>query len=98
MTTIKECFDRANEDVEAGDSGNENPADELVRFEFVDILMMLAELKLKRTGQVKSMSEAFAKLWHDMVVPWYNTATKTFKDFRSTHLYTHEVDKVFKDN
>lgn len=98
MTTIKECFVRANEDIEAGDSGNENPADELVRFEFVDILMMLAEIKLKQTGQVKSMSEAFAKLWHDMVVPWYNTATKTFKDFRSTHLYTHEVDKVFKDN
>ncbi len=50
MTTIKECFVRANEDAEAGDSANENPADELVRFEFVDILLMLAEIKLKQTG------------------------------------------------
>jgi hypothetical protein len=47
MTTIKECFVRANEDPEATDSQNENPADELVRFEFVDILLMLAEIKLK---------------------------------------------------
>jgi len=45
-------------------------------------MMMIADVKLKQTGQAKSMSEAFAKLWHELVMPWYNTATKKFKDFR----------------
>lgn len=91
------CFEKANEDAEASDSNNENPADELVRYEFVEMIVMLSDLKFKASGKVKLNSEAFAIMWHDQIQPWFLEQTKVFKDFK-VKLYSTEVDQIFKLN
>jgi hypothetical protein len=52
-----------NYDVAAEETDNENPADELVRYEFVELLVRIADYKYRRTEEVKTFAEAFGKLY-----------------------------------
>jgi hypothetical protein len=68
---IYELFLETNKDAAAEDSENENPMDELVRYEFVEILVRMADYRYKRTGGTSTFSEAFGKMWAEVVEPWY---------------------------
>ena len=43
LQDVLRLFIATNYDVQAGDTDNENPADELVRYEFVEILVRIAD-------------------------------------------------------
>lgn len=95
---IHELFLETNKDAAAEDSENENPVDELVRYEFVEILVRISDYKYKRSGEKTSFSEAFGKLWSEVIEPWYQNETKVWAGFKSNQLLTAEVNDLIEKN
>ena len=52
MKLIQELFEEVNRDPAEELTENENPADELVRYEFVKLLILIADTKYEKNGDV----------------------------------------------
>lgn len=52
MKLIQELFEEVNRDPSEELTENENPADELVRYEFVKLLILIADVLYKKSGEV----------------------------------------------
>ena len=64
MNVIDRAFIATNFEIEDMD---DNPDRSLQRFEFIEILYRIAEVKYKTTKQVSTFHEAFEKLIHEHV-------------------------------
>ena len=95
---IDDLFVEVNKDPNAEETENENPTDELVRYEFVEMLIRMADFKYKRTGEVNQHAHAFGKLFSSIVEPWYRSETEVWGGFRSNELQTLAVDELLRKN
>ena len=68
----------------------------MCRFEFMEILVRIAETKFKRTQKAKNFSEALEKLLTEHC--FANYEYPPWHDWRVKNLWTLEVDMVLKAN
>ena len=69
----------------------------LVRFEFWEILVRIANLKYRETGVTQSFSEALSMLIEERLIP-YAQSGFSWQQFRTRHLWTMEVNDLFEAN
>ena len=79
---VNELFLEVNKDSKDDDSCGENPPDELVRYEFVELLIRIADYKYMRKGEVQLYAQAFGKLFTSVIEPWYREETSIWGNFR----------------
>ena len=73
-----------------------NPGNALCRFQFLEVIVRLGSEKYKSPGYVKTFSEATYRLLHECVFAHY--VPEPWQGFRDEHLWTLEVDDIFKAN
>lgn len=71
-------------------------ANGLQRFEFLEILVRLANIKYLETKVVKSFPEAIEKLIVECIIP--NFVPEPWQEFRDKHLWTIEVNDLMEAN
>lgn len=69
---------------------------DLHRYEFLEIIVRLANAKFKETGQVKSTIEALEKLLKEFIYP--NARKVDGKSFRENHCYNEKTNEILKKN
>ena len=93
LSTIDRVFIATNVMLSPND---ENPQNELVRFEFFEILLRVANVKYRETGICGTYSEALDKLIKENV--YANYKAHPWQEFRDEELWTVEVNDVFEAN
>lgn len=93
QSTIDRLFITTN--FEAENQPN-NPDKQLIRFEFIELLIRIAGAKYKETGVCKTWTDAFEKLWEDNILP--ASEMHLWQGFRDQQLYTVEVNDLFMAN
>ena len=74
----------------------EIPSDKLNRFEFLEILVRLADAKFVQTKKIKSVSEATKVLIEDYIMK--NFTPEPWQKFRDEQLWTIDVNDVLEAN
>ena len=93
LSTIDRIFIEADyEDVHL----QNNVKKSLVRFEFLEALIRISNAKYVETGACKNVDQAFKKLIEECIFP--NLALHEWQQWRSVHLWTIEVDDLFRAN
>ena len=77
LNVVDRCFIAANYEVE---DLEENPDRALQRYEFIEILVRIAEVKFKLTKQVTTFSAAFERLLHEHIFKYYTP--EPWQEFR----------------
>lgn len=98
LKDIETLFEEVNAEPVADQTDHENPADELVRYEFVEMLVRMADLKYRKPGILQTYAEAFGELFSNVIEPWYKLEKNTQVNFRVKHLIVKEVDDLMKCN
>lgn len=93
MSAIDRLFIATNYEVEAQD---ENPDKQLMRFEFIEILLRIAREKYLTAGPAKTIDEAYQMILEKHVMP--ASRAGEWKDWRLRVLYTVEVNDVLHAN
>lgn len=96
LATVDRAFIAANVPADGVTVAIENPANALSRFEFLEILVRLANNKFKETGVCATYEEAFNKLLEEHVLPLANP--EPWQEFRDELLWTVEVNDVLEAN
>ena len=73
-----------------------NPDKQLIRFEFIELLVRIAATKFKEAGITKTYTESFEKLWEENILPI--SEMRLWQGFRDAQLYTVEVNDLFLAN
>lgn len=74
----------------------ENPDKELIRFEFMELLVRIANVKFRQPGIVATYAEAMEMFIEKNIIPGSNHYE--WQGFREETLYTVEVNDVFYAN
>ena len=72
------------------------PSNGLRRFEFLEILVRLANIKYFETKIANSFAEATEKLISECILP--NFAPEPWQEFRDDQLWTMDVNDIFEAN
>lgn len=72
------------------------PSNGLRRFEFLEIMVRLANIKFLETKIVKSYAEATEKMLSECVIPSF--VPEPWQEFREKELWTMDVKDVFEAN
>ena len=72
------------------------PSNGLRRFEFLEIMVRLANIKFLETKIVKSYAEATEKMLSECVIPSF--VPEPWQEFRDQELWTMDVKDVFEAN
>ena len=67
----------------------------LVRFEFLEVLVRIANAKYKETGRAETFNEALNMLLDSI---WTNYPMKQWQEFRERYLWCNTIDNVYKTN
>ena len=95
MDVIDRAFIATNFEIEDMD---DNPDGSLQRFEFIEILFRIADVKFKANGKVSTYHEAFERLLHEFV--FKNWIPEPWQEFRENELWkldphdTMEVNQI----
>lgn len=75
-----------------------NPEKALIRYQFLEIWVRLAEQKYITSGSITSYSEAVDKMLNDHVLPYItlNDATYNAQKWRESRYWNEECDTVYK--
>lgn len=75
-----------------------NPDRMLVRYQFLEVWVRLADQKFISTGTVNTFPEAVDKLLNDHVLPYINANTSIFlsQKWREERYWNEQVDTVYK--
>lgn len=93
MATIDRLFISTNVELEAND---ENPDKALCRYEFLEIMVRLANSKFRETGITKTYAEGLQKLLEENIYP--NSKPHDWQEFRDKELWTIEVNDLLDAN
>ena len=77
-----------------------NPATDppnITRFEFLEILVRLADIKFIQTKQIKTYPDATRKIIEDFIIKNFHP-TEPWQEFRDKELWTLDVHDLFKAN
>ena len=97
LSTIDRTFIAATLQVEGqGARESDIPADKLNRFEFMEILVRLANIKFIETKKIKGFDEATAHLIEDYIMP--NYTPEPWQEFREKELWTIDVNDILEAN
>jgi len=96
LATVDRAFIAANVPADGVKIADENPSNALSRFEFLEILVRLANNKFKETGVCATYEEAVKKLLEEHVLPLANP--EPWQEFRDELLWTIEVNDVLEAN
>ena len=97
LSTVDRTFIAATLQVEGqGAREAEIPADKLNRFEFLEILVRLANIKFIETKKIKRFDEATRHLIEDYIMP--NYTPYPCQSFRDEQLWTIEVNDILEAN
>ena len=96
LATIDRIYIATNVNQNAGAGGNSQGDKDLVRYEFLEIIVRLANAKYKDSGVTFSTTEAVRKLLEDNIFP--NMEESNAQDFRDNQLYTDEVNELLARN
>ena len=91
-------FSATNFEVDGVDDGDDNPDNELIRFEFMEILVRIADVKYKKAGITNTFAESTLKLIYDVLLPWFDREQGHWGDFRITKLWSIDVDDLITGN
>ena len=95
-TTVDRAFIAANVAVEGQKISDDNPANALSRFEFLEILVRLAQAKFKETGLCSTFEESMTRLLDEFIFPLANP--EPWQEFRDELLWTLDVNDVLEAN
>ena len=90
---IDRAFIATNFEIEEMD---DNPDRSLQRFEFIEILFRIAEIKYKLNKQASTFNEAFDKILHENVFKY--CIPPAWQSFRNEHLWKLEPHDVLEVN
>jgi len=93
LSTIDRLFIASNFEVEKTD---DNPDKGLIRFEFLELLVRVAKVKLHQPGLVPTLAEAVEKVIAEHILPV--AEYHEWQGFRDHVLYTVEVNDVLHTN
>jgi hypothetical protein len=94
LSTLDRTFIAANLKVDA--AASTDGSNGLCRFEFLEILVRLANIKYLETKIVKSFTEAAEKLISECVI--HNFLPESWQEFRDKELWTIDVNDVLEAN
>jgi hypothetical protein len=92
ISTVDRTFIAANLKIEASTA----PSNGLKRYEFLEIIVRLANIKYLETKIVKTYSEATEKLITECCLP--NFQPEPWQEFRNQQLWTIDVNDIFEAN
>jgi hypothetical protein len=96
LATVDRAFIAANVAVDGMKLSEENPTNALSRFEFLEILVRLAQSKFKETGICATYEESMIKLLEEHIFPFANP--DPWQEFRDDLLWTIDVNDVLEAN
>jgi len=96
ISTVDRAFIAANVAVEGQQLSEDNPANALCRFEFLEILARLAQSKYKETGICPTYEDSMIKLLEEHVLPLANP--EPWQEWRDEFLWTIDVNDVLETN
>jgi NLR family CARD domain-containing protein 3 len=73
-----------------------NPDRQLIRFQFLEILVRLAIEKFFKSSVCKTFDQAVIKFFEDHALPYFKQFT--FQDFRDKKIWTEGMDNLVKKN
>ena len=92
---VDRLFITANYEVEQHD---DNPSNLLCRYEFIEFISRLANLKFKETGQAQTYSQALQKIMKDYILPYHSKHTNDWHVFRQKYLTKTIIDHTLHAN
>jgi hypothetical protein len=93
QTTVDRLFIATNQELEKSE---ENPANALERYEFMEFLARIAEKKFKEPKICKTYTEAVEKLLEEHIFKLGDK--EDWQEFRDEKLWTIDVNDVFEAN
>ena len=97
LSTLDRTFIAASLQIETQNlKGAELPSDKLNRFEFIEILVRLANIKFCETKKLKSISEATQVLIEDYIKKYFTP--EPWQKFRDEQLWTIPVQDLLEAN
>jgi len=93
MSTIDRLFIATNYEVEDND---ENPNRALNRFEFIEILIRIANTLYRETGHASTYADALDLLLSNNIFPKYDDTH--WQSFRDKELWTQDVNDILEAN
>ena len=96
LATVDRAFIAANVAADGLKLSDDNPTNALSRFEFLEILVRLAQSKYKETGICSTYEDSVQKLLEEHVFP--NSNPDSWQEFRDDYLWTIEVNDVLEAN
>lgn len=96
LATVDRAFIAANVALDGQKLSEDNPTNALSRFEFLEIILRLAQSKYKETGICATYEEAMSKLLEEHIFPYANP--DPWQEFRDELLWTIDVNDVLEVN
>ena len=96
LSTVDRAFIAANVAVDGQKLSDDNPTNALSRFEFLEILVRLAQFKFVNSGVCSTYEEAMQKLLEEHIFPYANP--EPWQEFRDELLWTIDVNDVLEVN
>jgi hypothetical protein len=95
LATLDRLFIATNVIVAGQSAADENPDNALCRFEFLEIMVRLANAKYRETGKAPSYSEALKRLLKENL---FANRELVWQEFRDKELWTIDVNDVMEAN
>lgn len=82
------------------DSNNENmnPANAMIRYEFIEFLVRMSKYKYKEAGLAATIAESFEKLLNELVLPYHELNCRDWSIFREKYLLHTIIDNLMYVN